>query len=63
MNGLTASTILPGEEPGPRWRSGLNTRGCVRVTDYIHTKTEAILVPSQYKTGAVIAPYNGGAGE
>ena len=27
------------------------------------TKTEAILVPSQYKTGTVIAPYNGGAGE
>jgi branched-chain amino acid transport system substrate-binding protein len=27
------------------------------------TKTEAILVPSQYKTGTVIAPYNGAAGE
>ena len=27
------------------------------------TKTEAILVPGQYKTGTVIAPYNGGAGE
>jgi len=27
------------------------------------TKTEAILEPSQYRTGTVIAPYNGGAGE
>jgi branched-chain amino acid transport system substrate-binding protein len=27
------------------------------------TKTEAILEPSEYKTGSVIAPYNGGAGE
>ena len=43
--------------------SGLDTRSCMRVTDYIHTKTEAILVPSQYKTGTVIVPYNGGAGE
>ena len=27
------------------------------------TKTEAILEPAQYRTGTVIAPYNGGAGE
>ena len=28
-----------------------------------NTKTEAILEPDQYRTGTVIAPYNGGAGE
>jgi len=27
------------------------------------TKTEAILEPAEYRTGAVMAPYNGGAGE
>ena len=27
------------------------------------TKTEVILEPAQYRTGTVIAPYNGGAGE
>jgi branched-chain amino acid transport system substrate-binding protein len=28
-----------------------------------NTKTEVILEPDQYRTGTVIAPYNGGAGE
>jgi branched-chain amino acid transport system substrate-binding protein len=30
---------------------------------FTNTKTEAILEPSEYKTGTVIAPYNGSAGE
>jgi branched-chain amino acid transport system substrate-binding protein len=33
------------------------------VDQFKDTKTEAILEPPQYRTGAVTAPYNGGAGE
>ena len=33
------------------------------IDQFKDTKTEAILEPPQYRTGAVTAPYNGGAGE
>ena len=30
--------------------------------EFKDTKTEIILEPAEYRTGTVIAPYNGGAG-